>query len=129
MLTKINNIIIPPDLKPAPSTKEISAAIILAKHFQKKVYFVKRSNHKTPDFYIDRRYWELKTPTGKGKHNIQHALQKAATQSSNVVLDVRQSKIHSSKLLAEIRFQFSIIKKLNRVIVITKKGQILDFSR
>lgn len=79
--------------------------------FNADVKFIKRGNGKTPDFLIKGVYWELKSPTGSGKHNIQHKIQDAAEQSRNIIIDGRKSKLHPIKLRNEIQHQFNIIKK------------------
>ena len=70
------SVIVPKELYPKPSNQEMTAAYILVDFFNSDVKFVVRSDNKTPDFLIDNKYWELKSPTGNGKYNLQHALRK-----------------------------------------------------
>lgn len=123
------SVIIPHSYKPRPSAEEVSAADILVDFFQANVKFVKRGTGKTPDFLIKGTYWELKSPTGSGKHNIQHKLQDAAAQSSNVILDGRRSKLHPVKLKNEVQHQFEIIKQIKRLIFINKAGKVVELFR
>src|SRR4051812_45115254 len=85
-------VIIPTGIKPLPAHYELSAAALLADYFKADVEFVARSNQKTPDFLISGTLWELKSPTGDGKYNVQHQLKAAAKQSQNVIFDARRSK-------------------------------------
>ncbi|MCL2038407.1 hypothetical protein FWG86_00680 [Candidatus Saccharibacteria bacterium] len=124
-----HQVIIPAGIIPFPEQFEITAANLLADFFKTDVEFVKRSGHKTPDFCIDGIHWELKSPTGRGKHNIQHQLQAAARQSPNVILDSRRSKVHQSKIKREAEYQFRIIKRAKRLVVITKSGQVLEITK
>lgn len=72
------NVIIPTDIKPSPWPHEISAAVILSEYYQADVMFLKRIvNAKSADVLIKGRYWEIKSPTGKGKRNVQHTLSAA----------------------------------------------------
>jgi hypothetical protein len=64
------NVVLPVGLKPFPARYEVSAAGLLATHFKADVEFIPRTNHKTPDFLIGGVRCALKSPTGKGKHNI-----------------------------------------------------------
>jgi hypothetical protein len=64
-------VIIPIDIKPSPARYELSAAQLLAHYFKADVEFIYRSNYKTPDFLIRGVAWELKSPTGNGKNNIE----------------------------------------------------------
>jgi hypothetical protein len=121
-------VIVPSDVVPLPEKHEISAAMLLTKHFKSDVIFIKRTNNYTPDVSINGIKWEIKSPTGKGKHNIQHNLQEAAKQSRNVVLDARRSKIHQVKFNAEAKHQFEIIRGIKRLIIIEKSGKIIDIA-
>lgn len=123
------NVIVPRSYLPKPSATEMSAADILVDFFQADVKFVKRGNGKTPDYLIKGTYWELKSPTGSGKHNIQHKIQDAAEQSGNIIIDGRKSKLHPSKLKNEVQHQFNIIKKAKRLILITKSGKTVEIFR
>jgi hypothetical protein len=76
-----HKVIIPVGLKPSPARYELSAAEILASYFKADVEFIDRSNYKTPDFLINNITWELKCPTGKVKHNIEHQMKAGTNQS------------------------------------------------
>ncbi|MBR2998202.1 hypothetical protein IKF34_00275 [Candidatus Saccharibacteria bacterium] len=122
-------LIIPKELIKEIDLKEISAAEILMEYFKTDISFIRRSNHKTPDFEINGLRWELKSPTGSGKHNIQHNMQDAALQSENIIIDGRKSKIHPIRLRNEAKYQFEIIKSLKRVLIITKSKKVLEINR
>lgn len=118
-------VVVPATIKPKPSTYEITAAYLLAEYFGENVEFVERNNQKTPDFKIDGRLWELKSPTGNGKHNIQHTLQRAALQSENIIFDARRSRIHANRLKGEILRQLKLIKTIKRLILIERSGKVV----
>ena len=124
-----HSVIIPRSYIPKPSLAELSAADILVDFFEADVKFVKRNSGKTPDFLINGLYWELKSPTGSGKHNIQHKIQDAANQSMNIVLDGRKSKIHSIKLKNEVQRQFNVVNKAKRLIFINKSGRAVEIFK
>lgn len=119
-------IIIPIDLRPKPSKSEESAARIFAKHFDSNVTFVKRNNSKTADFLVRGIYWELKSPTGDGKRNVQNNLRDAKSQSANIIFDARNSKLHINKIRHQIMYflKFSSKKQIKRLILIKKDGTI-----
>lgn len=129
MKSKDYNVIVPRSYYPKPSPEEMSAADILVDFFQANVKFVKRHTGKTPDFLIKGTYWELKSPTGSGKHNIQHKLQDASHQSANVVIDARKSKLHPIKLRNEVKHQFELVRKVKRLILIDKNGRAVELFR
>ena len=122
-------IIIPTDLKPSPARYEITAATLLADYFKADVEFVLRSNQKTPDFLIGGIKWELKSPTGDGKYNVQHQIKSAARQSSNVIFDARRSKMHMTKIRNEVERHFKYTKPVRRLILIDKSNSIVEFSK
>lgn len=121
-------VIIPVKLKPSPARYELSAAELLTSYFKCDVEFILRSNHKTPDFLIRGVRWELKSPTGKGKHNIEHQMKAGIKQSSNIILDARRSKIHISKIRNELRNQLGH-KRIRRLVLIEKNKDIVELTR
>ena len=122
-------IIMPPGMKPRPEDHEIYVAGILAEYFKADVEFVPRSNLQTPDFLIKGKVWELKSPTGTGKNNIQHQLQEAHSQSVNVILDASRSKMHPDEIKRRTEHQFKIVKSIKRLIFVPKDGQPLEIKR
>lgn len=122
----MHHVIIPTDLKPSPAPYEVSAATLLANHFKSDVEFILRTNHKTADFLINGIEWELKSPVGVGKYNIQHQLKDAARQSSNVVFDARRSKIHMTKVRREVEYHFKTIRPIKRLLIISKSKEVIE---
>ncbi|MDR1410523.1 MAG: hypothetical protein LBJ12_09775 [Oscillospiraceae bacterium] len=122
-------IILPSNSKDLPEEHEITAAKLLANHFQTDVEFISRSSNKTPDLKIGSLRVEIKSPTGKGKRNIQHTLQNAQKQSSAIVFDARRSKIHIEKIRRELDRQFKMAKSIKKLLLIKKDGAIVDFEK
>ena len=132
MVSQLNqecSVIVPKDVFPKPSTREISAAYILLGYFKTDIKFVPRSNQKTPDFLIEKKFWELKSPTGNGKYNLQHTLRNAAKQSENIIIDARFSKIHINKIKNELDYQFKHSKNIRRLLLIDKQKNIIEILR
>lgn len=122
-------VIIPVGLKPSPSSYELSAAELLANHFKADVEFILRSNQKTPDFLIDGVTWELKSPTGSGRRNIQRQLQSGFKQSRCIIFDARRSKIHMAKIRHELNYQFRLAKSIRQLLLIEKNGSVVEQKR
>jgi hypothetical protein len=124
------NIIVPSDMKPQPEPHEISAAIILAEHFQADIQFIRRVvNAKSADILILGTIWEIKSPLGKGKRNIQHTLTDALKQSKCIVFDARRSKLHMAKVTNELQKQFRMTASMQRLLLIRKDKTVIEFSR
>ena len=122
-------LIIPAEIKPRPRQYEMDVATVLANYFKADVEFVARSNQRTPDFLINGILWELKSPQGKGKNNIQRQLQYAKNQSVNVIIDASRSKKHPIKIRREVEYQFGIIKSIKRLIFVSKDKELLELKR
>ena len=122
-------VIVPPNVKPRPEAHELRVARILARYFDTSVEFIPRSNVRTADLHIDGITWEIKSPTGSGKNNIQHQMQDASHQSANVIIDASRSKMHGLKIKSQVAHQFKIIKTLKRVIFISKQGIVFELQR
>ena len=129
MSKKERLVIIPSEVMPRPSETEISAAYILAEFFNADVRFIPRENNKTPDYLIDGTNWELKSPKGTGKYNIQHCLQDALKQSTYIVIDARASKQHIEKIRHELEHQMKLTKKIDRLLLITKSRKVVEIHR
>ena len=126
MQKKNYSVIIPKDVYPKPSSREMSAAYILLEYFNKDVKFVARNNNKTPDFLIGNKYWELKSPTGNGKYNLQHTLRNAAKQSENIIIDARFSKIHINKIKNELTYQMKHSGNIKHLLLIDKQKNVVE---
>ena len=126
MSKKEFSVIVPKSVFPKPSTREMSAAYILLDYFKTDIKFIPRSNQKTPDFSINGSRWELKTPIGTGKYNIQHLLHSAIQQSKNIIVDARFSKMHLSRIISELKRHSTLTTKgIKNLIVITKSRKII----
>jgi len=121
------NVIVPSDIKPYPEPHEISAAAILAEYFKTDVLFIRRIvNAKSADVLINGIVYEIKSPTGKGKRNIQHTLSDALKQSKNIVFDARRSKLHMNKITSELHRQYQMTASLQRLLLIRKTESSLS---
>lgn len=119
------SVIIPSDLRPKPTKRELVVAYIIASYFQKDVEFVARGLLKSADFYIGGEYRELKSPSGQGKHNIQHTLERVVKQCENIIFDAYNSRIHANRIKCELKRQKELIRGIRRVILIEKDGKLL----
>ena len=102
---------------------------MLAEHFKVDVEFVPTTERNTPDFLIDGVLWELKSPQGKGKNNIQRQLQYASHQSPNAILDASRSKMHATKIKREVEYQFKIIRSVKRLLFVSKDKKVVEIKR
>lgn len=84
---------------------------------------------KTPDLTIEGIPWEMKAPMGNGKRTVQNTLMRAGKQAENIIIDLRRSKMQEDQAIMAFKKEFSLAKKLKRLKIITKREEILDFSK
>lgn len=125
MPTKKPSVIIPADMRPRPKSHEESAAAILSVYLGGDAHFIKTARCETPDISIRGIEWEIKSPVGEGKNNIQKNMREATHQASNIVIDLRRSKLHQSRALGYIKQFLERPNTLKRVLVITKTRKVL----
>ena len=110
---------------------EISTVVFLTE-LGLDVELIPKSNREgvhTPDIRIDGVMWEIKSPKGEGKSLMKNTIQKACRQSCNVIVDLRRTKRHQEKCLRELKREFAYSKSLNRLMIITKRGAIIDLVK
>lgn len=73
--------------------------------------------------------WEIKAPKGEGKWLIKNTLKKAQHQSENIIIDLRRIKIPEDKCLPSINREFLHSKRIKRIIIVTKKGELLELNK
>ena len=122
----LHSVIIPETVYPKPGKEELAAAYLLLDYFNHDIEFIPRNNNSTPDFLIGKTKWELKSPTGTGKYNIQHLLHDAAKQSLNVIVDARYSKMHIARIKNELKYHSSTTSKcIKQLLLIDKQRNII----
>jgi hypothetical protein len=117
-------VIIPQGVNPPPERFELSAANILLGFFKSDITFLPVTSYKTPDFIVDNVRWELKSPLGKGKRNLQHQIHRALHQSKYIIFDARRSKIRITKTRSYLKNYVTEDKRIKRLLLITKNGNV-----
>lgn len=114
-----------------PKDHEIQTVLFLIKNGKTPKFLAERKvNHaKTPDIEMDDLEWEMKSPVGTGRENLEHAFKAAVKQSENIIFDLRRSKIPEQKSLAKLQRELALSRKAKRLYVATKKGELLYFEK
>jgi len=84
---------------------------------------------RTPDIRMNDLEWEIKCPVGKSANTIKRAFKTALRQSQNIIFDLRGSKMTDAVNITKLEKEFSDIKSARRLIIITKKRELLDFYK
>ena len=117
-------VIIPQNVQPVPENFEISAAVLLLEFFQSDIEFLPVTSFKTPDVRIKGQKWEIKSPSGKGKHVIEDQIKRASKQSLNIIIDARRCKLHIARVRNQLAYNVSLRPHLKRVLLINKKSEV-----
>lgn len=84
---------------------------------------------KTPDFNMNGKAWEMKSPSGKGRSVIEHAFKRAAKQSENIVFDLRRVNIPTKRAITEINRYLKASKRVKRIKIITRERELIDLNK
>ena len=109
-----------------------NATVVFLTELGYDVELIPKSNVKgvhTPDIKFGKIKWEMKSPKGEGGSLMKNTIQKALKQSCYIIIDLRRTKRHQTKCLRELKKQFDNSRSIQRIMVITKSGQILEFRK
>lgn len=85
-----------------PNSQERMVAEVLSRKYGKKVELVPQILYpqgiKTPDYLIDGKRFDLKSPTGKGKNLLYGLIAKQGKQSHNFIIDVTDCPLNMEEL-------------------------------
>lgn len=114
-----------------PLQHEITTYVFLVKKHKKPKFLAKKdiSNVTSPDIFMDDMEWEMKSPIGSGRENLEHAFKAAVKQAENIIFDLRRSKIPDQKAITKLRRELSLSRKAKRLYVITKDEELLFFEK
>ncbi|MDR1300752.1 MAG: hypothetical protein LBK50_03545 [Candidatus Nomurabacteria bacterium] len=125
---KIIDVLIPHKYK--PPKKDIDAAWVLARYYKTTVNILRPVNRymiKTPDYFFNDRYYELKVLTSSQVRELLWLLDMARYQSENIIIDVRKTRI-TDKRAKEICVEFMRKHKNCNVSLIISANKVLDIK-
>jgi hypothetical protein len=116
-----------------PDEDEMRVAMALANKLDWNILFLSPNPYggrHTPDIEVNgSARWEIKTLRQNGKYTVQHAYTAALRQSNNVIFNLHKLKIPEGSAISKIKNYFFASNKTKRLKIITKSGDILDFSK
>jgi hypothetical protein len=122
-------VIIPDNLNNQPERHEIEAAHIVAQHYNQTVEFLKPLDdyrRTTPDIVMNGQLWEIKSPVGKSRRNIERQIKRALKQSRNIIIDGRRSSVADSIFESKLHYEVQNSHSIRRLIFISKEKEILE---
>lgn len=91
----------------------------------RNIEIIPRGSSKTPDFLVNDIPTELKTLVSAGTNTLKNAIQKAAQQGEQILVDARNVPITAEEAAHQIkRAQGNISNLEGRVTVLTKDGPV-----
>lgn len=86
-------------------------------------------HNKNADLITEGKIWELKTPITAKKETIKRKFKESGRQSENVIIDLRFCGVKDEQSLSVLKYELSNTRRIKRVIIITRDGQILRLGR
>ena len=114
-------------LNTPPEKHEYEAARYFAKR-GKNVIFLRPSDIKkqhTPDFMMDGKMWELKSPIVYGRNSFEDNLRRAVRQSEHIIYDLRYLNMNDEQRYIRELNKWKAKKRIKTLLVIKKNGQLL----
>lgn len=109
-----------------PHELRVAEILTLAGH---NIEFIEESNLRTADILLDGIEFEIKSPKSATANSLEHLLKKALKQAPNIIIDTSRMKNsrddNTRKFLVS---QARSRKQIKRLIMITKRGQIIDIA-
>ena len=119
-------IFVAPGRKPWPHEMRVAEILSLAGHY---VEFLEEGNLHTADIKLDGVEYEIKSPEAFNANTFEHTLKDAVKQSPNLIIDTfRMKKVRDLKVRNFLVNQMRKQKQIKKIIMITKRGQIVDIS-
>ena len=125
-------VIIPVGHPNTPQSHEVDSAYVLARHYRTTVEFIMPVDdymRKSADIIMLGVEWEIKCPQGKSKSTIGNQFRNASRQAKNIIIDSRRTKLKYDKVEKQVIFEANQRTVLNKVILINKKGKIIEIKK
>jgi hypothetical protein len=113
-----------------PPKKDIDAAWILARFHKTTVSILRPTNLykiKTPDYFFNNQYYELKVLTSSQVRELLWLLEKAKHQAENIIIDNRKTKI-TDKRATEVCQEFMKKHKKYHISLIISTTKVVDIK-
>ena len=122
---KQGRVVIPADANPWPHEKRVAKILALAGHYVK---FIPETSIKTPDVYLGRTIYEIKSPISNKVDAIERNITRALEKSPNIIFDSSRMKVRDEQIMRELIKRRKLGKGLKKILFINKKGMIIDIE-
>lgn len=123
---KKSQIIIPAGTHPWSHELRVASVLALAGH---TIEFLPTGAQKTADILLDGTEYEIKSPLTNNPKKIVRNVKRALQQSQNIIIDSSRIKGMRDDVLRRLLINRAKDQKtLKRLLLITKRGQIIDIK-
>ena len=118
-------VVIPAGANPWPHEKRVAKILALAGYY---VEFIPETNIGTPDIYLGRTIYEIKSPISDKVDAIERNITRALKKSPNIIFDSSRMKVRDKQVMRELIKRRRAGKGLKKLLFINKKGMIIDIE-
>ena len=119
------SVLIPAGASPWPHEERV-ARILSRAGF--RVEFIPETTIKTPDIYLNRTEFEIKSPKSNKIDAVERNITRALAKCPNVVFDSYRMKLRDEQIRRELIKLRRAGKGLKKVIFVTKRGEVIDIN-
>ena len=95
-MAKLGKIVIPSSANPWPHEQRVARILARAGN---RIEFIPESNLKTPDIYLNRTAYEIKSPTSNKISAVERNLTRALEKCPNIIFDSSRMKLRDDQIL------------------------------
>ncbi len=122
---KRGRIITPADANPWPHEERVAKILALAGH---SVEFIPESSIKTPDIYLDRTMYEIKSPVSDKVNAVERNITRALAKCPNIIFDSSRMRVRDDQIMKELIKRRRAGKGVRKILFINKRGMIIDID-
>lgn len=103
----------------------MTKTLALAGHY---VEFIPETNIKTPDIYLERTIFEIKSPINNKIDAVERNIARALEKSLNIIFDSSRMKVRDGQIMRKLIKRRRIGKGLKRLLFVNRRGMIIDID-
>lgn len=93
-----------------------------------RVEFIPEATIKTPDIYLGRTAYEIKSPISDKINAVERNLTRALAKCQNIIFDSSRMKVRDDQIMRELIRRRREGKGLKKLLFINKRGMIIDIE-
>lgn len=122
---KRGRVVTPAGARPWPHEERVARILALAGHY---VEFIPETSIKTPDVYLDKTMYEIKSPISDKVSAVERNIAKALAKCPNIIFDSSRMKVRDDQILKELIKRRKAGKGMQKLLFINKRGMIIDIE-